>query len=144
MKKRRNSGTSLFLMEMIIIVLFFSVASAVCVQSFVNAHLLDKKTMELNHAVMIAQSFIEVMRGTDGSIDTFLTSFPYAVQDRVEGALAYYDKDFEPCTGDEEGVYAAEMTVLKDNKLKTVTVTVKKTEDDSEIYTLSSTTLVRK
>ena len=35
---RTHSGSSLFLMELILAILFFSVASAVCVQLFARAH----------------------------------------------------------------------------------------------------------
>ena len=136
--KRKNAGTSLFLMEMIIIVLFFSVASAVCVQAFVNAHLLDRQTRELNHAVIIAQGFADVVRGTDGSIESILKAYPMAVESGELELTAYYDKDFEPCSAQDESAYIASIELKPEKKLQTVTVSVRILEDDSEIYTLTA------
>ena len=135
--KRRNAGTSLFLMEMIIIVLFFSVASATCVQAFVNSHLLDIHTKELNHAVIIAQGFVDVMRGTDGELECLLLANPEAVKNDA-GLDAWYDKDFSPC-GQQEAAYCAEVVLKPDGRLNAITVTVKELEDNTEIYTLNAT-----
>ena len=137
--KRKNAGTSLFLMEMIIIILFFSVASAVCIQSFVNAHLLDKHTMELNHAVIIAQGFADVMRGTDATLESLLDSCPTAVREGDAGLLSYYDENFKPCSEGAESVYLADLTLGQEEKLRTVTISVRTLEDNTEIYTLTAT-----
>ncbi|MCR4656260.1 MAG: hypothetical protein K5770_08550 [Lachnospiraceae bacterium] len=135
--KNKNAGTSLFLMEMIIIVLFFSVASATCVQAFVNSHLLDEHTKELNHAVIIAQGFADVMRGTDGELDSLLAAYPDAAAGE-SGLTAWYDKEFYPC--EEAGAsYVAEVQIKAEGKLNAITVTVRTTEENTEIYTLSAT-----
>ncbi len=135
--KRKNAGTSLFLMEMIIIVLFFSVASATCVQAFVNSHLLDVHTKELNHAVIIAQGFADVMRGTDGELDSLLSAYPDA-SGNDSGLTAWYDKEFSPCS-EAEAAYVAEAEIKPDGRLNAITVTVRSIEDNTEIYTLSAT-----
>ena len=56
--------SSLFLMELMIAILFFSLASAVCVQLFVKSHLLTREAADLNQAVSQAQSAAEVIRTT--------------------------------------------------------------------------------
>ena len=60
----KSSKTSLFLMELIIAILFFSISSAVCIQLFVKAHLLDLKTQEENLSLMTCQNFNELYLGT--------------------------------------------------------------------------------
>lgn len=52
----KSSRSSLFLMELIISILFFSIASAACIQLFVKAHLLDQKTQEQNQALIWSQN----------------------------------------------------------------------------------------
>lgn len=54
-------------MELIIAIFVFSIASAICVQFFAKAHLLGKRTEELNHAVSLCESATEVFYGTDGN-----------------------------------------------------------------------------
>ena len=56
----KSSKSSLFLMEMIIAILFFSLASAVCIQLFVKSHLLGKTTTEENKALLMCQNFSEI------------------------------------------------------------------------------------
>ena len=48
---RKGSKSALFLMELILAILFFAAASAVCVQLFVKAHLMSQDTVDLNRAV---------------------------------------------------------------------------------------------
>ena len=59
----KSSKSSLFLMELIIAILFFSLASAVCIQLFVKSHLLGKTTTEANHALLMCQNFSEIYLG---------------------------------------------------------------------------------
>ena len=51
MKGTPAKRSSLFLLELIIAILFFSLTSAVCVQIFVRAHLISRQTQELNTAL---------------------------------------------------------------------------------------------
>ncbi|MCQ2519193.1 MAG: hypothetical protein MJ107_01545 [Lachnospiraceae bacterium] len=52
----RKSRASIFLMELIIVIFFFSLTAAVCLQIFVKAHILGKKTQNINEAVLLAQN----------------------------------------------------------------------------------------
>ena len=60
---RTHSGSSLFLMELILAILFFSVASAVCVQLFARAHTASEQSAALNRAVLAAESAAEAFKG---------------------------------------------------------------------------------
>lgn len=59
----KSSKTSLFLMELIIAILFFSISSAVCIQLFVKSHLLDQKTQEENRLLITCQNLNEIYLG---------------------------------------------------------------------------------
>ena len=50
----KHSKTGLFLMELIIGILFFSLASAICIEIFVKAHLMNNESVQKSHAVKIA------------------------------------------------------------------------------------------
>lgn len=64
----KHSKSSLFLMELIIALLFFSLASTVCIRLFVNAHSLSNQTVDMNHAVNYAQNMAETFTGCDGDL----------------------------------------------------------------------------
>ena len=51
MKRTPAKRSSLFLLELIIAILFFSLTSVVCVQFFARAHLISRQTQELNAAL---------------------------------------------------------------------------------------------
>lgn len=52
----KKSKSSLFLMELIIVIFFFSLTSAVCLEIFVKAHLVGENTKDLNNAVLYAEN----------------------------------------------------------------------------------------
>lgn len=72
-----SSKSGLFLMELIMSIMFFSLASAVCVELFVKSHTLSKSSVELNHAVVECDSVAEYIDGVGGNIeqDSFLYTY---------------------------------------------------------------------
>ncbi|MDE7222327.1 MAG: hypothetical protein K2O34_00930 [Acetatifactor sp.] len=69
----KHSKSSLFLMELIIALLFFSLASTVCIRLFVNAHSLSNQTVDTNYAVNYAQNMAEAFMGCDGDLQALQT-----------------------------------------------------------------------
>lgn len=86
--KTRPRSSSLFLMELILAILFFSIASAVCVQVFVKSHLLSREANALNHAVNLCTSAAETISASPA--------------ETTEGStVTYYDEDFSVCDPDD-------------------------------------------
>ena len=56
MKRTSNSRSSLFLIELIIAILFFSLVSAVCLRAFARSHILTENARDLNAALMHVES----------------------------------------------------------------------------------------
>ncbi len=59
MQTKNSSKSGIFLMELILSILFFSIAAAVCVKLFVTSHQLSDQSVKLNHAVAMAESIAE-------------------------------------------------------------------------------------
>ncbi len=105
---QKEHRSSLFLLELILVIFFFSLASAICIQLFVKAHLTEKKTKELNRAVPLAQSGAEAFHSVSGNLEELVDLFP-------EGSMSvdgnsfqiFYDAGWQPS---EEGVYALSIT----------------------------------
>lgn len=55
----QKSKSALFLMELIIVIFFFALTSAVCLQVFVKAHDIATETKSYNYAVMWADNACE-------------------------------------------------------------------------------------
>ncbi len=78
MSKRTSSRSGLFLLELIISILFFSVASAICIQLFVKAHLMDKNNQALTQSIKLSQNFAEIYTATNGDLDAIKKFYPEA------------------------------------------------------------------
>lgn len=135
---RSKSKSSLFLMEMIVTILFFSIASAICVRLFAESHILSKQADELNMAVAVSQSFVEVVRGTDGSMDALLEQFPNAERINNDVLEQYYDTDYNECTI-EEACYVAEITLSNTGAFQVIDTRFINLETKELVYELSAT-----
>lgn len=72
-QRNRARSSSLFLLELIIAILFFSVASAVCVQFFVKSHTMSEQSQQLNTAVNECSSIAEIVQTSDSRKDVIST-----------------------------------------------------------------------
>ena len=108
----KHSRSSLFLMEMIIAILFFSLASAVCIQLFARSHLLSTQTVNQNHAVIQAQNLAESYLSLEGNVAAMQDLFsPSELTDENTLRLAF-DSSWNLCTPeDENGIMKGEITV---------------------------------
>ena len=55
-------------MELIIAILFFSLAAAICIQLFVKSHTISERSIALNHSILLAQNTAEIFYATDGDL----------------------------------------------------------------------------
>lgn len=138
MNKYLKSKTSLFLMELIITILLFAACGAVCVKLFVTSYVMTKETVELNEAVSVAQGFAEVMRGTNGDIDSVLMHYPDAVRGDEGFFEVFYDEEFEPC-GYSDAVYVSDVTMNPNGAIQNMEVRIVRLSDYRDIYTLNVT-----
>jgi hypothetical protein len=88
-----HSKSSLLLMELIISILFFSLASTVCIQLFVRSHTLSSDTVALNNAIIQVQNIAELYSHSDGNLNSIRSYYPDARLDETEKCLnIYYDE----------------------------------------------------
>ncbi len=82
----RKSKAGLFLMELLISLLFFAFAGAICLQLFVGAHNSNQKSRKISHASALLTNYAETFYNSD-SIST-------------ASDIIYYDKDLHLCNND--------------------------------------------
>ena len=104
MNSSSNSHASLFLMEMMIAIMLFSLASAVCLRMFAACHQIGEETRDLNMAVYQAGNAAELLRHSLKSKEGAQDAFPGCIQAEypqavMEGAalMVYYDAGWKPC-----------------------------------------------
>ena len=90
--KNKSSKSGLFLMELILSILFFSLASAVCVQLFVKSHLISQQSVDLNSAVERCQNVAEAFYGTNGNIDEMMLLFDNSYQNSSDQSAFFLDE----------------------------------------------------
>ncbi len=107
--RSRARSSSLFLMELILAILFFSVASAVCVEFFVKAHLMSRDSETLTHAVNECSGAAEILCTADSlteGIELLGMQYPdgdyseFSVEASDFDAFVYYDDSYLPCEQD--------------------------------------------
>ena len=64
----KSSKSSLFLLELIIAILFFSISAAACIQLFAKAHTVDIRTGEQNQTIIWSQNLAELWRTGHGDL----------------------------------------------------------------------------
>lgn len=71
-----HSKNSLFLMEMIFVLLFLSLSSAACIRIFAAAEENHVHTVENRQIQAHTVSVCEIMEGSDGNADSFVKYLP--------------------------------------------------------------------
>ena len=67
----RGPGSSLFLIELIISIAFFSLASVGCLQLFFRAHTMSRRAASLTEAVRMSRTAAECFLASDGEEEEF-------------------------------------------------------------------------
>lgn len=133
---RHSSKASLFLMELIISILVFSITSAICVRLFAKSHLLSRSTRELNHAVSLCESAVETFYGTNGSL--FETERILKKDNLCPGMdtaiLLGYDENFSPT--DTAPKYILRMEETQNDSMQLFDTSVIKCDSGETVYSL--------
>lgn len=135
MKKGTVKRTNLFLIELIIAILFFTLASAICIKLFSNAFVKSNETAALNMALSKATSAAEGILGTDGSMESLLQLFPTG-EKQDSALLVFYDKDWQ-ATKASTAIYRMDISLLQADGLNTGAITVGEIDSTAPLYTLT-------
>ena len=96
-KTARHSKNSLFLMEMIMVLLFLSLSGAACVRIFAMARENLTQTQEWIHIQALTTSVGEILEGTTGKETDFLKYIPGGTTGD-SSVIWYYDNTWELCS----------------------------------------------
>lgn len=129
-----SRSSRLFLMELMIAILFFSLGSAVCIQAFAKAHATGLKARELSFASSSVSSAANVIRYAEGTPEGFLDYYPEAFLQGEEIVLCY-DEAFAPC-GEEQADYVLRVRTSEQGIARSVHIWMENTAGEL-IYELN-------
>ena len=88
-----RSKANLFLLEFMIVILIFAIASAVCVNLFTASHVRSTASRDLHFALLIAQNAAENIKSCEGDLAAAEARFGSTL-------VSYADRDGKPCAAD--------------------------------------------
>lgn len=132
---KETSRVHTALIELIIVILFFSISAAVILQFFVSAHLKSEDSAQKSAAVLQAQQIAETFQQTG--------SPPSGAVSQGDGAMLYFDEDWNPLQSAKGASFFAELRFSQDKtdagSLRKLTVNLLKNDEKGgeAIYALS-------
>lgn len=111
-----HSKNSLFLMEMILVLLFLALSSVACIRIFAAAGQNRAKAAEWRHIQALTTSVGEILEGTDGSADSISEFLPDSTKES-DSLSWYYDTNWENCSS-EKAAYKMELTLSANTMTK--------------------------
>lgn len=134
--KRRSHSQSVFLMEIVLNILIFSMLLTICLQLVMKARRLTGETVMLHRAVTCCNNAASIYRAGDGSFTTLQNEYTYSV-DTKKLLIVYLDDHFVPCR---KGQHAYTMTIAAaealTDRMDGVTISCQKGE--SVIYSMEA------
>lgn len=113
MNKKGNSRASLFLIELILAILFFSLGSAICIRVFAHAAMISKSAADLSFASSQVSSAASVIRFADDPAGD-AESYFHGARAQEDSFSVFYDADRTLC-GEEDAVYKMEVSYSVSN-----------------------------
>lgn len=93
MNKQHTSKSTLFLMELVLVVFFFSICAAICVNVFGSGQMMAKNSYHLSNAVMAARSAASCYKAADDDLQQ-TAALLEGQQDGTQ-CVVYYDHQWQ-------------------------------------------------
>lgn len=148
--------TGLFLMELIIAILFFSLAAAICIQLFVKSHMISERSIALNHSILLAQNTAEIFYATNGDPEKMASllgcgessgTAAVADSDNASTLTLFYTDKFDCLDPAEAASAVFQQTILlyadSDPALITCHIVISELSSGDVIYSLDTTLFQR-
>ena len=133
MMQKRHSRTGLFMTELILVLFFFSIAAAVCLQVYGKTSLMSEKSKKLRLALNSTENLVQLLKSDAADMDGLTEYVPYV--ETGEPAVLYYDQEGITCSR-EEAYYSVELSLEDGEGLYTADL-ISRDLSGEEIYSLT-------
>ena len=96
MIRYERSKSSMFLLEILINILLFSILCVCSLQFFIKSLNLTEDTTTLHHAVTACNNAAAIYESGDGTIEYIGTAYPYSIHTENQ-LIIYLDDNYEEC-----------------------------------------------
>ena len=135
--RTRRSRSGLFLLELTLVIFFFSLTAAIYVQLFVKAHTIAEESVDLTEGTLRAQNLAEVFYATGTDADAIAATFPdgaLSTSGAETAFIQYFDAVWEVLPADRGAVasFTVGVTYARDGDLVRGAITVTATGTDTD------------
>ena len=104
MIRYERSKSSMFLLEILINILLFSVLCVCSLQFFIKSYQLTEQTTTLHHAVTACNNIASIYKSSDDSFDLIMATYPDAIE---EGGVLYIylNENYQECDSQDVAYY---------------------------------------
>ena len=133
--KHKHSRYSLILMELMAAILFFSLASAVCIQLFAKAHIMSRDASMESSAVIHVQTVAELMLADGARIsDNLKAHYPHmTIKDNSRSI--YFNKNWDECA-EKDAAYRLDIAESDKSGIKKEAMSMNDIAGNAELYKL--------
>lgn len=133
MKKSSKSG--LFLMELVLAIVLFAIASGVCVQLFITAHRLSHSSSDVTRAVAAAQNAAECFHSTGGDGE----DMAQILGGIAEGSIVFvrFDENWNPAFW-EDAVYGMQIELTESGDMRSAGISVESIKRGETLFEITA------
>lgn len=124
--KTSSSKSSLFIMELIIVVLFFSICAAICIQVFSTAQVISVRGKAITNGALNVQNMAEVYKASAGDFEETAEILGGTVENNT--VAIYFNKQWEQ-TSKEESEYVILMEEIESSEAKITATSISTAEE---------------
>ena len=135
MKKYTKSHSSIFLLELILNLIIFTVLLVIGLNFFLKAHNLSTKTTDLHRAVTECNNVATLFKSGDGSFDLLSKQYSDIIITDTQAHI-YYNSDFCECSSSEAS-YTLTITITPCN-YQIYDANIKFSKEDEIIYQINA------
>ena len=136
MNTKARSKSGLFLMELIIVIMFFSLSAAICMQIFANAKVKADYSRDVTNAAFVAESVAEIYKESNGNLESVAEKYKGTFETNAI-LVIHFDKEWQVTDTDTDtdtAKYTMTLTESGEGNLSKILIEID--ADDEEIFNI--------
>lgn len=133
MMKNNYSKSQIFLLEFIVVVLFFAICSTICISAFIKADRISKDSSRDVNALVLAQNAAECFKASESADPAEYLK----INDIIDGNyIIYYNEEFDAASRD-NAAYTLKINIAEtDENMMTAGISVYEGNRKTSFYNL--------
>lgn len=138
MGKLNRNKSGLFLMELIVVTLFFSVAAVIVLKIFYTGEKLSRESQALTNSVIQGQNAAQLIKSDSGKTESLCDY--YGTTDNDGMVVVYFDDEFVPCENDDNASIKMVVKQTTSGEIVDSNIDFVHIANDQSVYSLETKT----